>query len=132
MSPSIPPVSSISTDLTKANLEKLSKDQVCQVYNDWFSTSMLAKTTASKDAIITSYIAKTHMPAKLPTAPKPQAPKAITSTQYTIVRNLSSSGLAHINAWNTEAAPLVRRLQHAIRQQFPLDQRVPVELIGGC
>ena len=123
------PPPSASTDLTKADLEKLPKEALRKVYGDRFGTRV--KATTSKDAIIASYVARVHAPAKLPAAPKPPTPKAITSTQYTVVRNPSSAGLARINAKNTDAAPLVRRLQRAIRQQFPSDQRLPIELIGG-
>ena len=120
---------SISTDLMKADLEKLPKEALRTVYGDRFGTHV--KATTSKDAIIASYVARVHAPAKLPVAPKPPAPKAITLTQYTVVRNPSSAGLTCINAKNTDTAPLVRRLQHVIRQQFPSDQKLPVDLIGG-
>jgi len=111
----LPP--SISTDLTKADLERLPKEALHKVYGDRFGTHV--KATTSKDAIIASYVARIHVPTKLPVAPKPPTPKAITSTQYTVVRNPSSAGLTRINAKNTDTAPLVRRLQRAIRQHFP-------------
>jgi len=125
--PLFPP--SISTDLTKADLEKLPKEALCKVYGDHFGTRV--KATTSKDTIIASYVARIHAPAKLPVAPKLPTPKAITSTQYTVVHNLSSAGLTHANAKNTDTAPLVCWLQHAIRQQFLSDQKLPVDLISG-
>jgi len=125
--PLFPP--SISTDLTKADLEKLPKEALRKVYGDRFGTCVKAMT--SKDAIITSYVTCIHAPAKLPVAPKLPTPKAITSTQYTVVCNPSSAGLTPINAKNMDAAPLVRRLQRAIHQQFPSNQKLPVDLIGG-
>ena len=123
----LPP--SISTDLTKADLEKLPKEALHKVYGNHFGTCV--KATTSKDVIIASYVARVHAPAKLPVAPKPPTPKAIASTQYTVVRNPSSAGLTCINAKNTNAAPLVRRLQRTIHQQFPSDQKLPVDLIGS-
>src|SRR5260221_3534006 len=77
--------STASTDLTKADLDKLPQDQVRRIYNARFHTNMPAKTTATKDAIIANYVARSHAAPRPPTAPKPQTPKVLTTTQYTIV-----------------------------------------------
>ena len=121
-----------STDLNKADLDKLSKADLIRIFNARFNGGMATKTQLSKDAIVASYIAKTNAPAPKPKPQQPAAkPAALTTTQYTVVRNPTTAGLAKVTSRSHESSIVVRTLQRALRQHFPTGTKVPVDLIGG-
>ena len=125
------PAVPVTMDLSKADLDQLSKPDVIWTFNQCFNHSVPANTKLSKEALITSYIAKTNAP--LPKAkPAPCQPLPLTTTQYTVVCNPTTAGLQKVTSRTHDAPSEVRTLQRALRQQFLSGQKVPVDLIGGC
>ena len=119
-------------DLSKADLDKLPKADVIRAFNSRFNGGMSSNTKMSKDSIVATYIAKSNAPPPPPTRPKPLSPpKVLSTTQYTVVRNPTTAGLAKVTSRTHPDAAVVRALQRALRQHFPTGQKVPVDLIGG-
>ena len=118
-------------DLTKADLETKTKEEVRRLFNLRFNTNISQWTKMTKDALIASYIAKSNAPPTPPAPPKPQAPKILTTTQYTIVRNPTTTGLHKVTQWSHDQALVVHTLQRVLCQHFSSASRPPVELIGG-
>ena len=117
-------------ELTKADLDNLSKPDVIRTYNQRFRGSMAANTKLSKDAIVASYLAKVNAPPPPPKAP-PRPGPTLSTTQYTVVRNTATVGLSKVTSRTHDAPTVVQTLQRALRQQFPTGTKVPVDLIGG-
>ena len=131
--PAAPPTASSGplSGMSKADLNLLSKPDVICTYNLRFNGGMPANTKLSKEAIIASYVAKTNAPPPKPKSP-PRPPPALTTTQYTVIRNPTTAGLNKVTSRSHDAPTVVRTLQRALCQQFPAGQKVPVDLIGGC
>ena len=124
---------STTNELTKADLDKLPKADLIRTFNMRFNGGMATKTQLSKDAIVASYLAKINAPAPKPRAPMPtpNAGTKLSTTQYTVVRNPTTAGLAKVTSKTHESSVVVRTLQRALRQHFPSGVKVPVDLIGG-
>ena len=128
LGPTIPPAS----DLCKSDLQLLPRADLIRTFNARFNGSMSSKTQLSKDAIIASYIAKSNAPVVQPKPkPPPQPARPATTTQYTIVRNPTTAGLAKVTSKTHDSSAVVWALQRALRQHFPSNIKVPVDLIGG-
>ena len=121
-----------ATELTKADLDKLPRTGLIRTFNMRFNRGMAARTQLSKDAIITSYLAKINTPALKPkTTPSAPTTTKLSTTQYTVVHNPTTAGLAKVTAKTHESSVIVHTLQRALRQHFPSGTKVPVDLIGG-
>ena len=131
----IPPITQVhpspALDLTKADLDTKTKKEVRRLFNLHFNTNISQRTKMTKDALIASYIAKSNAPPVPPTTPKPQVPKVLTTTQYTIVRNPMTAGLHKVTQWSHDQVLVVCTLQRVLCQHFSSASRPPVELIGG-
>ena len=113
----IPPITQIhpnlALDLTKADLDTKTKEEVRRLFNLRFNTNISQRTKMTKDALIASYIAKSNAPPAPPTPPRPQVPKILTTTQYTIVRNPTTAGLHKVTQRSHDQALVVRTLQRS-------------------
>jgi hypothetical protein len=128
LGPTIPPAS----DLCKSDLQLLPRADLIHTFNARFNGGMSLKTQLSKDTIIASYIAKSNTPVVQPKPkPPPQPARPATTTQYTIVRNPTTVGLAKVTSKTHDSSAIMRALQRALRQHFPSNIKVPVDLIGG-
>ena len=78
------PMGPATTEMTKADLDKLPKPDVIRTFNQRFNGSMAANMKLSKDTIIASYLAKINAPPPQPKAP-PRPPPTLLTTQYTVV-----------------------------------------------
>ena len=99
--------------MSKADLDLLSKPDVIRTFNLRFNGGMPANTKLSKEAIIASYVAKTNAPPPKPKNP-PRPPPALTTTQYTVIRNPTTAGLSKVTSRSHDAPTVVRALQRAL------------------
>ena len=128
LGPTIPPAS----DLCKSDLQLLPRADLIRTFNTRFNGGMSTKTQLSKDAIIAAYIAKSNAPVVQPKPKPPTLPtRPAATTQYTVVRNPTTAGLAKVTSKTHDSSAVVRALQRALRQHFPSNIKVPVDLIGG-
>jgi len=122
--PTTPPS---TMDLQRSDFDKMTKEQVRLAYNLRFNANMSGK-NHTKESIAAAYIAKANAAPK--PAPKPKVPKIIQTTEFTVIRDPRTIGLAKVSARTKDSASIVRQLQQAIRSAYA-GRKPPADLIGG-
>jgi hypothetical protein len=110
------------------HLNKLTAAEVAQTYHTQFGVRLPVK-GKSKESLIAAYVAKSNAVPR--PAPTPRSSlKALTSTEFTVIRSPHATGLAKVSARTHEASAIVRALQRAIRQQYPKNAPRPSNSSG--